>query len=167
MAYKGITKEDSRYQMFSIYSKTSLIRQIFSHIENTKIRTKLFNEIHTNYISKMYEYESKIDELNEFIDLLKEEINEYTKDKVVNQKVIDRKTYIIKDSNTGLYKIGFSNDPLKREKTLQSEKPLIKIIKVFDYNIEKILHNEYKDFRVRGEWFDLNNIQINYICTHY
>jgi hypothetical protein len=79
----------------------------------------------------------------------------------------DYKTYIIKDESNYLYKIGKSVNPKLREKTLQSEKPTIKMIKVFDYNIEKILHNEYKDFRVRGEWFDLNKVQINYICTKY
>jgi hypothetical protein len=64
-------------------------------------------------------------------------------------------------------------DKLPKEKFVMGkdgavyEKPTIKMIKVFDYNIEKILHNEYKDFRVRGEWFDLNKVQINYICTKY
>lgn len=44
----------------------------------------------------------------------------------------------MKDCNTGFYKIGKSINPKLRERTLQSEKPTIKIIKVFDKNIEKI-----------------------------
>lgn len=79
----------------------------------------------------------------------------------------DYKTYIIKDELNYLYKIGKSINPKLREKTLQSEKPNIKIIKVFDKDIEKELHKQYKDFRVRGEWFNLNKVQINYICTKY
>lgn len=77
------------------------------------------------------------------------------------------KTYIIKDSITGFYKIGRSKDPKIRERTLQSERPVINIIKVFETDIEKILHNKYKEYRVRGEWFELSNIQIKYICKHY
>jgi hypothetical protein len=79
----------------------------------------------------------------------------------------DYKTYIIKDESNYLYKIGKSINPQLREKTLQSEKPTIKIIKIFDKNIEKELHKQYKEFRVRGEWFNLNSIQVNYICTKY
>ena len=77
------------------------------------------------------------------------------------------KTYIIKDYNTGFYKIGKSRNPKIREKTLQSENPNIAIVKVFNEDIEKILHDSYKENRLRGEWFNLNNIQIKYICTKY
>jgi hypothetical protein len=77
------------------------------------------------------------------------------------------KTYLMKDNNTGLYKIGKSKNPKHREKTLQSEKPTIKMVKVFDKDIEKKLHAIYNDQRVRGEWFDLTPIQVKYICTHY
>ena len=73
--------------------------------------------------------------------------------------------YIMKDTSSGLYKIGMSSNPKYREHTLQSEKPSIKMIKVFSTNIEKHLHSVYKSQRVRGEWFSLNKIQIRYICT--
>jgi recombinational DNA repair ATPase RecF len=77
------------------------------------------------------------------------------------------KTYIIKDLTNNIYKIGKSVNPKLREKTLQSEKPSIKIIKVFNKNIENELHLKYSKNRIRGEWFNLNEIQIRYICTHY
>jgi hypothetical protein len=77
------------------------------------------------------------------------------------------KTYIMKDSHNNLYKIGKSLNPKIREKTLQSEKASIKIIKIFDKNIENELHLKYNKNRIRGEWFNLNKIQIKYICTHY
>ena len=79
----------------------------------------------------------------------------------------DSKTYIIKDLNTNLYKIGKSKNPKVREKTLQSEKPTYKTVKVFNKDIEGLLHKNYAQFRVRGEWFDLNKVQITYICKHY
>lgn len=77
------------------------------------------------------------------------------------------KTYIIKDNKNNTYKIGKSKNPLKREKTLQSEKPNLKLIKIFENNIEKKLHNLYKDCRLRGEWFNLNKVQVEYICKKY
>jgi hypothetical protein len=84
-----------------------------------------------------------------------------------NRSEIKYKTYIMKDELNSLYKIGKSKNPRLREKTLQSEKPTIKMIKVINDDIEKELHNKYKDFRIRGEWFNLNKIQIKYICTKY
>ncbi len=89
--------------------------------------------------------------------------NVFLENKIVN----DNKTYLIKNSRNGFYKIGRSKDPLKRERTLQSEEPLIKIVKIWDKNIEKELHNKYKEYRLRGEWFRLNKVQVKYICTHY
>tara|TARA_R110000868_G_C10460587_1_gene727334 strand:- start:48 stop:548 length:501 start_codon:yes stop_codon:yes gene_type:complete len=165
--YKGIVKEDKRYLMYSLFSKTSLIRNIFSYLDSNAINSKVNEEVQMKYIKECYRLKEEIYELKLFVDLLKEEINKYTEIKVILKPIIERKTYIIKDLGTKLYKIGFSNNPIKREKTLQSEKPNIKMIKVFDKNIEKELHTKYNDFRVRGEWFNLNNIQIKYICTHF
>ncbi len=76
------------------------------------------------------------------------------------------KTYLIKDSRSGLYKIGKSLKPKVRERTLQSEYPLLRIVKLWDYNIESNLHEIYKRQRIRGEWFELSKIQVRYICTH-
>lgn len=77
------------------------------------------------------------------------------------------KTYLMKDkSKPGIYKIGKSVDPNHREKTLQSETPFAENVKVWNKNIETILHNYYDDYRVRGEWFKLTPIQIRFICTN-
>lgn len=82
-------------------------------------------------------------------------------------KIQTQKSYIIKDKNTGLYKIGKSNNPKNREKTLQAEKPTYELIKIFNKNWETHLHKKYKQQRLRGEWFNLSKIQIEYICRHY
>lgn len=87
--------------------------------------------------------------------------------KKIRRIKLETKSYIIKDCNNNTYKIGKSKNPLKREKTLQSEKPNLKLIKIFENNIEKELHELYKDCRLRGEWFKLNNIQLEYICKNY
>ena len=77
------------------------------------------------------------------------------------------KTYIMIDHNTGYYKIGKSKNPKFREKTLQSEKPTIEMIKIFNRDIEKQLHKEYKEHRIRGEWFSLSGQDINRIVSVY
>lgn len=76
------------------------------------------------------------------------------------------KTYLLKEKNTGYYKIGSSKNPSYREKTLQSQIPNTEIVKVWDKNIEKMLHNLYNKERVRGEWFNLTKTQVRYICTN-
>jgi hypothetical protein len=78
-----------------------------------------------------------------------------------------QKCYILKDKSNDTYKIGCSKNPLQREKTLQSEKPDLELIKVFEKNHEKELHKKYAEQCVRGEWFKLTPVQVKYICTHY
>lgn len=75
--------------------------------------------------------------------------------------------YIMKDEHNGLYKIGKSVNPKYRERTLQSEKPSIKMVfstKERDDFSESSLHSEFAEFRIRGEWFDLTPCQVRYIC---
>lgn len=94
---------------------------------------------------------------------------EYNIGKHEYPKKIMTYVYIMIDHNTKYYKIGRSDNPLKREKTLQSEKPTIELIHKFkcEYGIEKELHNLYKHKRIRGEWFKLDNDDIWYIKTYY
>ncbi len=84
-----------------------------------------------------------------------------------NHAVMDAKTYLMTDSNTGYTKIGRSVNPRIREKTLQSEKPTITLFKVCDKDIELSLHDRYAAKRIRGEWFNLSEADITNICTEY
>jgi hypothetical protein len=118
-------------------------------------------DFYISFCKKKYAADFKRDELIK----RRQEEKKATEEKLKNK--IQSKTYIMKDSSTGLYKIGRSINPEVRERTLQSEKPSIKMVKVFEKNIERQLHSFYSKYRVRGEWFDLTNIQIKYICTHY
>jgi len=78
--------------------------------------------------------------------------------------------YLMHDTSNGYYKIGISNKPYYREKTLQSEKPTIELItsKKFPVrkiaeSIEKSLHSVYNDKRLRGEWFELDEDDVKNI----
>ncbi len=84
-----------------------------------------------------------------------------------SKKSKEQKTYIMLDSNTGLYKIGKSKYPRHREKTLQSEKPTIELVLICDENVEHKLHKEFSNKRVRGEWFKLSSDDILDIIEFY
>lgn len=75
--------------------------------------------------------------------------------------------YLMHDKRNGYHKIGMSNKPNVREKTLQSEVPAIEMVCSKKYPsrkiakaIESALHNAYAEQRVRGEWFDLSPTDI-------
>ena len=75
--------------------------------------------------------------------------------------------YLMHDSKNGYHKIGISKTPKYREKTLQSEKPVIDLICAKEYPSRKIaeaietaLHKVYEPNRIRGEWFNLTEADI-------
>jgi hypothetical protein len=80
--------------------------------------------------------------------------------------------YLMVDKINLYYKIGISNNPEWREKTLQSEKPTIELIaakkfvsRVIALSFEKALHNSYSKSRIRGEWFNLNEKEVDDLKT--
>ena len=75
--------------------------------------------------------------------------------------------YLMKDLNTGCHKIGISNNPEYRERTLQSEKPVIEMVACKKFPTRKIaeaiesaLHTAYNQQRLRGEWFKLEDVDV-------
>lgn len=73
--------------------------------------------------------------------------------------------YLMKNNRNGYYKIGKSANPSFREKTLQAEDPDISLIAKWhtEPRWEKILHQEYKSKRLRGEWFNLTAEDVRHI----
>ena len=111
-------------------------------------------------------HNTKYTNLNEVINIC-EKLTKINYTTNIIDFIDDRKTYLMKDNHTKLYKIGFSNNPKHRETTLQSEKPSIKMVKIWNKNIERKLHKLYSEYRVRGEWFNLTPVQVKYICTQF
>jgi predicted GIY-YIG superfamily endonuclease len=75
--------------------------------------------------------------------------------------------YLMKDLRNGRHKIGISNSPKTRERTLQSEQPKTELLaykKFVNRRIaaafEKALHETYSHKRQRGEWFVLDNEEV-------
>jgi hypothetical protein len=80
--------------------------------------------------------------------------------------------YLMVDTTNGYHKIGISNSPFYREKTLQSEKPTIELItskkfpsRIIAESIEKALHESFKTKRIRGEWFSLDSSEVSQIIN--
>ena len=70
------------------------------------------------------------------------------------------KIYFIQDLKTGLVKIGKSNNPKLRLKTLQTgSSSELKVIKTIPGGIylEQIIHKYFSHLRKKGEWFILDS----------
>ena len=75
--------------------------------------------------------------------------------------------YLMHDLANNAYKIGISNNPEYREKTLQSEKPSIEKVAAKQFPTRDIarafeasLHKVYEIRRLRGEWFKLEPNEV-------
>ncbi len=66
--------------------------------------------------------------------------------------------YVMEDLRNGLFKIGRSVTPEKRERTLQSEVPQVQMRFSIpgEEKHERDLHDNFSAKRIRGEWFSLN-----------
>lgn len=75
--------------------------------------------------------------------------------------------YLMHDLANDYYKIGISNNPGYRERTLQSEKPTIELVIAKEFPVRRIaeafeaaLHKTYEAKRLRGEWFRLDSKDV-------
>ncbi|MDW3209553.1 MAG: DUF805 domain-containing protein [Reichenbachiella sp.] len=76
--------------------------------------------------------------------------------------------YLMHDTANNFYKIGVSKKPKYRESTLQSEKPTVDLLIAKEFpnrdiatSFEKALHETYKSKRLRGEWFELSQLEVD------
>jgi hypothetical protein len=77
--------------------------------------------------------------------------------------------YLMKDLRSGFYKIGESKTPQYRERTLQSEQPLIELIEAWraEKTDEAFLHRKFAHKRIRGEWFSLDFVDYYEIYIYF
>lgn len=113
-------------------------------------------------LNKLFnDYSRLINEIKNYEPLSKLEI----KDEIKFTEVCH--LYLMKDLANGYHKVGISNSPKYREKTLQSEKPTIELITSKEFSNRKIalafensLHKAYENKRLRGEWFEFTEREI-------
>jgi hypothetical protein len=64
--------------------------------------------------------------------------------------------YVIRNDRDGFLKIGFSDDPMKRLKQLQTATPYkMELVAVFEgeRDLEAAIHRHLRHHRLSGEWF--------------
>lgn len=98
--------------------------------------------------------ETVITAMNSQIEEFKKETNNTNRTKKLRYETV----YLMLNKRNGYVKIGKSNNPTYREKTLQSEEPEIEIItyRKTSEGTEQALHEMFSNKRLRGEWFNLN-----------
>lgn len=76
-------------------------------------------------------------------------------------------TYVIKSNVLNLHKIGRTKNFEARVKSLANKikDKNLQVIKTYDGDSEKYLHNMFSHKRVRGEWFDLNESDLSYLLS--
>lgn len=81
----------------------------------------------------------------------------------------ENKTYLIYSENSKLTKIGRSTDPNKRFEDLKRNRfdDTLIFLAYINKDLENILHSEFSEFRVKYEWFNLDNETINNILSKY
>lgn len=104
---------------------------------------------------------SDIDEINDQIEA--ERLSAIAKLKQPREKTRRHNqaqfAYIMINKRNGYYKIGISQKPSYRERTLQSQEPEIELIYVssgnYGWEEEMMVHAHFREKRMRGEWFNL------------
>lgn len=112
------------------------------------------------------------EEIQKAKEILKERSAELTKR--MNQPSLPRKSIYVFEQ-CGFYKIGYSYNPHKRLENIKCASPnetrLVLSFPIHNVKIvEKELHNRFKDKRIRGEWFELSDgdlQDITNILTEY
>jgi hypothetical protein len=77
--------------------------------------------------------------------------------------------YLFLSKSTNLLKIGYSSDPKKRKKQIESElKEELFILHTLEggFEIERFIHSLFKRFRVHSEWFTNSKIIVDYFLEN-
>jgi hypothetical protein len=76
-----------------------------------------------------------------------------------------KKTYLMRNNESGSYKIGRSKNVNARFSQLKCAVPLLELVAVCNDDIELELHKRYKNLGIGGEWFSLNDSDISEIIN--
>lgn len=89
------------------------------------------------------------------------------------------------DEHTGLYKVGAASDIRTRIRKLSNPSSKTRMpagvhaLRVYAfvpheissgeaaYDLEAVIHNELQQYRIRGEWFKLDQQQLEYLVTSH
>lgn len=131
---------------------------------------KILDRSHESFVQAIKEYRAEKDNQSELAEKQRQEHAEAFYAKWTNSasgSATENRTtfiYLMRHRN-GLTKIGKSNQPKARERTLQAEDPRLELVfyAKTDHSVEGRLHRIFAPVRVRGEWFDLADHHVDWI----
>lgn len=74
-------------------------------------------------------------------------------------------TYLATDGKK--YKIGKSKNPIKRVSGMKTSNPDIILLGYVEQDLEKELHNKYKDKHIVREWYNLNELDLKQLFEFF
>lgn len=170
--YSFMAKMDENKGMDEDFSCTYKEIHLFTGIAEAKIAASIKLLIKNNLLTCKRKglpakiYYSFTNENIENLDKLLNDSNDNSP--IYKNSLMRQNTYVIKDlDREGVYKIGKSRNPKSRIKQLMYEFPNLELIMVCDSDIESDLHNCFKNSNVKGEWFNLSNIDLDMLVNNY
>ncbi|MCU7618535.1 GIY-YIG nuclease family protein [Chryseobacterium sp. PBS4-4] len=154
MKYKLI-KEIDTFNTFQKYLRTALEKDKHFTITNLELKEWMEEGKEGTIINTFYK-SIKVIEMIPKVEFLRSIFNNNYN--IFNAEHKSEYIYLMVNKETSLIKIGFSKQPIFREKTLQSKEPEIFRIACWkaQRSVETELHRKYKEKRLRGEYFKLN-----------
>lgn len=145
----------------------------FNGDESVILRNKYRNDYQSPFSGELFKrYAMKyIEALTEMgVDMIAADVVRESHEEIPIPTDDECYVYLMVDTTNGFHKIGISNHPEYREKTLQSEKPSIEKVcaKCFPSRqialaIESALHSTFASKRIRGEWFNLSDADVSQV----
>jgi phage anti-repressor protein len=153
--------------MMANTSKAKEIRKYFISIEKLFLAYFEFQ-----CLVKNYNYEKQIEELKKL-----QHIKEFSRDNEL-QRIEDKLkndigvVYFIQEGKSKYYKVGFTHDLPDRLRALQTaNRQYLSVYKSFICHssciLETIIHKDFKEYNVHGEWFKLEKSMIKSIIHKY
>lgn len=162
-----------------VKNDTDLINNVYIQALLYRKYDYILNKLDLAYNKKDYkEIRNVVEEYNTTLKMLLPEsfnrvfsryftssVNDIFKD----EETKEYKTYIVKNSNNSLYKIGRTKQEVKNRIKQWEFLACANIDEtiIIDKDVENELHRKFKDKRIKGEWFELSINDIEYIREKY
>lgn len=155
---KHIAHYHSENQIIAFNNFQSLQRQALEKLDYATHGDELYDRLGDGYASIILPYGYKGLIYIPFIDMTRAYRSIFVQNE--QYEYFDKSksyVYLMVNTSDGLVKIGHSTAPYRREKTLQSQEPVVNLIAywIAPKKAEAELHQLYSANRKRGEWFQL------------
>ena len=139
-------------------------RSLKSDIDYLECQNKVLRINNENLESDIMDYKERINYAtqikNENVKFIKLIINSLVKTNTISS---EKKTYLIYDDITKKFKITNSYNPHKKEIEPCSDRCSINLVAYCDYDVVYVLHSMFSEQKIRGGWFNLSTIQVDWI----